>query len=48
LQNPASMDNTDRFAILREKYTGAPMPSFRNHDVKELEKVAELLLSLEK
>ncbi len=45
LQNPASQNGSERYEILKSKYSGA-MPSFNSHDVHELEKIADVLLSI--
>ncbi len=45
LQNPASQSGSERYQIMKSKYSGA-MPSFNGHDVHELEKIADVLLSI--
>lgn len=45
LQNPSSQNNSERYQVLKSKYS-SPMPSFNSHDVHELEKVADVLLSI--
>lgn len=46
LQNPASQNGSERYQIMKTKYSGA-MPSFNSHDVHELEKVADVLLGIQ-
>jgi cytochrome c553 len=45
LQDPSSQANSDRYQVMKGKYSGT-MPSFKSHDVHELEKVADVILSI--
>jgi cytochrome c553 len=45
LQNPSSQAGSDRYKLMSQKFSGA-MPSFRNRDIHELEKIADVLLSI--
>jgi cytochrome c553 len=44
LRNPSSYMDSDRFKAFKEKYPGTIMPPFNNLDVKDLGKIADLLL----
>ncbi|MBL1213506.1 MAG: cytochrome c [Ignavibacteriae bacterium] len=48
LRNPSAYDGDERFDKYRDKYSGSIMPSYGNRDVKELGKIADYLLSLDK
>ena len=45
LQDPSSQAGSDRYKLMSQRFSGA-MPSFRNRDVHELEKIADVLLSI--
>jgi mono/diheme cytochrome c family protein len=46
LRNPSSYSGDDRFEAYKKEYNSI-MPSFSNHDVKDLGVVADYLLGLE-
>jgi hypothetical protein len=48
LRNPSAYDGDERFEKYRDKYSSTIMPSYANQDVKDLGKIADYLLSLEK
>jgi mono/diheme cytochrome c family protein len=48
LRNPSSYMNSEDFKNFRALYPNAIMPSFSNIDVKELGKIADYLLQLQK
>ena len=48
LRNPSAYDGDERFDRYRDKYSNSIMPSYSNRDVKELGRIADYLLSLEK
>lgn len=48
LRNPASYQDSDRLADYKKLYPNIIMPAYNNIDVKDLGKIADYLLSLEK
>ena len=48
LRNPSSYMSTSRFEAYRAKYPNTVMPAFNNINVKDLGKVADYVLSLQK
>jgi cytochrome c553 len=48
LRNPSSYMNSENFKNFRALYPNVMMPSFSNIDVKELGKIADYLLQLQK
>jgi hypothetical protein len=48
LRNPSSYMNSESFKDFRARYPNTIMPSFSNIDVKELGKIADYILQLQK
>ena len=48
LRNPSSYSGDDRFEEYKKTFKGIVMPSYSNKDVKELGKIADYLMSLDK